>query len=52
MDQDDYDLKLRIKEFLSKDAEFRNPNFDPAPYLINILKEKSANHEAMIEKQN
>ena len=42
---------MLIKQFLSKDAEFRNPNFDPAPYLIQILKDKSADHEAIIEKQ-
>jgi hypothetical protein len=45
------DLRLLIKEFLSTDAEFRNPSFDAAPYLIQFLKDKSADHEAMIQKQ-
>lgn len=52
MDESDIDLKIRIKEFLSQNAQFRNPEFDPSPYLIEILKEKSADHEAMIEKQD
>jgi len=38
IDDDDNDISDKIKKFLSKDSNFRNPNFDPAPYLIKILK--------------
>ena len=41
---------MRIKEFLSRSPDLRNPNFDPAPFLIQLLKEN--NEEAMIERQN
>ena len=41
--EDDTDISHKIKSFLSKDKNFRDPNFDPSPYLIKILKEKEAN---------
>lgn len=44
MDEEDVDLHMKIKQFLSQVAEFRNPTFDPAPYLIQILKDKSADN--------
>ena len=37
---DDEDTRFQIKEFLSKENQFRNPNFDPAPFIIDILKQK------------
>jgi hypothetical protein len=50
---DDYDdeLIVRIRHFLAKDVNFREPEFDPAPYLIRVLKEKEANQELLVEKQ-
>lgn len=38
---------MRIKEFLKEDPEFVAPDFEPAPYLIQILKEKSADPTAL-----
>jgi hypothetical protein len=40
---DDDDLSTKVKHFLSKDSNFRDPAFDPAPYLLKVLKEKEAN---------
>jgi hypothetical protein len=51
MDDDDMDLRSKIRELLTTVPEFRSPSFDPAPYLIQILKDKSGDHEAMLEKQ-
>jgi hypothetical protein len=51
MDDDDMDLRSKIRELLTTDPEFRNVAFDPAPYLIQILKDKSGKHESMVEKQ-
>lgn len=50
-DDDDDDLGSRIKHFLAKHTNFRDPAFDPAPYLIKVLKEKEANQELLVEKQ-
>lgn len=37
---DEEDLATKIKHFIAKHTNFRDPNFDPAPYLIKVLKEK------------
>jgi hypothetical protein len=50
-DDDDEDLGNKIKNFLTKHTNFRDPAFDPAPYLIKVLKEKEANQELLVEKQ-
>lgn len=50
-DDDEDDISLKIKHFLTKDTNFRDPQFDPAPYLIKVLKEKEANQELLVEKQ-
>lgn len=47
-DDDDDDLGSRIKHFLAKYTNFRDPTFDPAPYLIKVLKEKEANQELLV----
>lgn len=51
IDDDDDNLGKKIKQFLSKDSNFRNPAFDPAPYLIKILKEKEASQDFISKKQ-
>lgn len=38
----------RVRHFLAKDNSFREPEFDPAPYLIKVLKEKEANQELLV----
>ena len=52
-DDDDDDLSLvnKIRNFLTKHTNFRDESFDPAPYLIKVLKEKEANQELLVEKQ-
>ena len=42
-EDDECDIKFQIKQFLSKENQFRNPRFDPAPFIIDILKHKQAN---------
>lgn len=37
---EDEDLSSKIKHFLSKDSSFRDPSFDPSPYLLKVLKDK------------
>lgn len=49
---DDEDLITRIRHFLAEDNHFREPEFDPAPYLIKVLKEKEANQELLVQKQS
>lgn len=48
---DEEDLVTRIRHFLADDNHFREPEFDPAPYLIKVLKEKEANQELLVQKQ-
>lgn len=43
IDEDEEDLITKIRHFLTKDNSFREADFDPAPYLIKVLKEKEAN---------
>jgi hypothetical protein len=50
-DDEEEDLAGKIKHFLAKHTNFRDPAFDPAPYLIKVLKEKEANQELLVEKQ-
>jgi hypothetical protein len=50
-DDDDEDLINKIRHFLTKHTNFRDESFDPAPYLIKVLKEKEANQELLVEKQ-
>ena len=49
--EEENELNIRIRHFLTKDNNFREAEFDPAPYLIKVLKEKEANQELLVEKQ-
>lgn len=51
LEEEDDDLGMRIRHYLTKDNNFRLPEFDPAPYLIKVLKEKEANQELLVKKQ-
>ena len=51
MDDDEDDLASKIKHFLARHTNFRDPAFDPAPYLIKVFKEKEANQQLLVEKQ-
>lgn len=37
-DDDDESLINKIRNFLTKHTNFRDESFDPAPYLIKVLK--------------